>query len=226
MEKGIKIAVKNLDGLNLPPDLPAYGWIGVGDAGAINVKQDIVSPLFPFDGVCRGDLVVYAGAASSSEWKGSSFSRLFCTRFLEGRLPFPEDAEREVGIGMYSAGRRVDLERLFEELTDGAMLARRRPWGRPCDSLEYVVARMVSPIEGMDARQTEDGFFCKCKASADVYECMAFKDPRSISTRIQPFGEPCRVELELRLYIAKYERAYKLSADCLFDRFWEEAWRV
>lgn len=225
MEKGIKIAVKNLDGLNLPPDLPAYGWIGVGDAGAINVKQDIVSPLFPFDGVGRGDLIVYAGAVSPSEWKGSSFSRLYCARFLEGRLPFPEDAEREIGIGMYSAGRHVDLERLSETLTDGTMFAKRKPRGCSYDLSEYIVVRRVAPVEGMDARQTEDGFFCKCKASADVYECMAFKNPRSLCTRIQPFGEPGRIELELRLYVAKYERAYKLSADCLFDGFWEDAWK-
>ena len=29
MEKGIKVTVKNLDGLDLPPDLPTYGFIGV-----------------------------------------------------------------------------------------------------------------------------------------------------------------------------------------------------
>ena len=225
MEKGIKVTVKNLDGLDLPPNLPTYGFIGVGDAGAISVKRDIVSPLFPFDGDRRGDLIIYAGVASPSEWKGSLFSRLYCARFLEDRLPFPEATEREVGIGMYSASRHVDLERLSEELTDGAMLAKRMPRSRSWDSSEYVVARRVSPVEGMDARQTKDGFFCKCKASADVYECMAFRDPRSLRVRIRPFGEPGRIELELRLYVAKYERAYKLSADCLFDGFWEDAWK-
>lgn len=198
-----------------------YGFVGTKA-----VKQDmVVSPLFlDVDSAGRGDLVVYAGAASPSEWKGSSFSRLYCARFLETRLPFPEDAEREVGIGMYSASRHVDLERLSEELTDGAMFAKRRPRGGLYDSSEYVVARRVAPIEGMDARQTEDGFFCKCKASVDVYECMAFKDPCSMCAHIKPFGKPDRIELELRLYIAKYERAYKLSADCLFDEFWERAW--
>lgn len=201
---------------------PVYGYVGTKA-----VEQDIVTPLFlDVDSARRGDLIVYAGAASPSEWKGSSFSRLYCAQLLGDWLPFPEVAEREMGIGMYRAASGVDLERLSEKLTDGAMLAKRRPRGGLCDSLEYVVVRRVAPIEDMDARQTEDGFFCKCNILADAYECMTFKDPRSMCACARPFGEPGRIELELRLYITKYERAYKLSADCLFDGFWDEAWRV
>lgn len=183
----------------------------------------VVSPLFmSVDDAC--DLIVYAGAVSPSEWKGSSFSRLYCAQLFGDWLPLIESAQREIGIGMYRASH-IDLERLSEELTDGAMLAKlSRPRDFAHEPLEYVVVRRVAPVEDMDARQTDEGFFCKCKASVDVYECMALKDPRSLCTRITPFGEPDRIELELRLYIAKYERAYKLSADCLFDGFWEKAW--
>ena len=201
---------------------PVYGYVGTK-----KVKQDIVTPLFlDVDGASRGDLIVYAGAASPSEWKGSAFSRLYCAQLLGDWLPFPEDAEREIGFGMYRAASDVDLGKLSEALTDGAMLAKRRPRGGLCDSLEYVVVRRVAPIEDMDARQTEDGFFCKCKVLVDAYECMTFKDPRSMCACARPFGEPGRIELELRLYIAKDEQAHKLSADCLFDRLWDEAWRV
>lgn len=199
---------------------PVYGYVGTKA-----VKQDIVRPLFlDVDSAGRGDLIVYAGAASPSKWKESSFSRLYCAQLLGDCLPFPEDAEREIGFGMYRAASDVDLEKLSEKLIDGAMLAKRRPRGGLYDSLEYVVVHRAAPIEGMDARQTEDGFFCKCKTAVDAYECMAFKDPRSLCTHIKPFGDPGRIELELRLYIAKYERAYKLSADCLFDEFWEMVW--
>lgn len=199
---------------------PVYGYVGTKE-----VKQDIASPLFlDVDSAGRGDLIVYAGAVSPSEWKGSSFSRLYCAQLLGDWLPFPEDAGREIGFGMYRAASDVDLEKLSERLTDGAMLAKRRPRGGLCDSLEYVAVRRAAPIEGMDARQTEDGFFCKCKVLADVYECMTFKDPRSMCACAKPFGEPDKIELELRLYIAKCERAYKLSADCLFDEFWEMVW--